>query len=151
MNEIFRVHLATRERMVDLLNQHNEAELNQIVSGFSNNLIWNAAHVVVTQHLLTYARCKKDIPLNTTMVEAYRKGTKPDGTVTSTDIQNVKDLLISSHQSFKNDYNQGLFTGFEHYVTSYGVALGSIEDALAFNNTHESMHLGYMMAMRKMF
>jgi len=149
MTEIFKVHLATRERVVDLLNKHSDAELNHIVEGFSNNLIWNAAHILVTQHLLTYARCNKDIPLNTAIVEAYRKGSKPESTCTSTDIALIKDLLIASHETFKRDFEQGYFTGFQHYITSYGVPLDTIEDAVVFNNTHEGLHLGYMMAMRK--
>jgi len=45
--------------------------------------------------------------------------------------------------------NANIFKEFRPYRTSYNVELESLDDALWFNNMHEAMHLGYMLAMRK--
>ncbi len=34
-------------------------------------------------------------------------------------------------------------------MTSAGIRLESVEDAIAFNNFHEGIHLGYVMALKK--
>lgn len=149
MNEIFTVHLATRQRIADLLEKHSDEELQLVPTGFANNLIWNAAHAVVTQHLLTYNLCGMHMAIPQTLVDRFRKGTKADAPVSAQDVAEVKSLLISTHTSFKADYEQGAFKNFKQYQTSYGVMLNTVEEAIAFNNTHEGLHLGYMMALRK--
>jgi hypothetical protein len=47
------------------------------------------------------------------------------------------------------DYQEGIFRHYVPYKTSYGVELNNIDDAIIFNNIHEGLHLGYMMAMVK--
>ena len=41
----------------------------------------------------------------------------------------------------------GVFSNFTPYTTSYGYTLTCIEDAIHFNNTHEGMHLGVVIAL----
>ena len=45
------------------------------------------------------------------------------------------------------DYQKNLFEKYNTYMTSYGFELFSIEDAITFNNSHESMHLGTVIAL----
>lgn len=149
MEALFKVHKASRERILDLVEKYSSEQLQTIPTGFANNLLWNAAHVVVTQHLLTYNLCGLEIPLDKGLVDRYRKGTAPNGIVEQAEIDQVKELLISTHHSYKKDFELGKFSNFKEYQTSYGVLLTSIEEAMTFNNTHEGMHLGYMLAMRK--
>ena len=35
-------------------------------------------------------------------------------------------------------------------TTSYNVILKTVEDAIVFNNIHEGLHLGYMMALNRL-
>ena len=44
----------TRTNFLNLLNEFSLEQINQIPQGFSNNLIWNFGHLVVTQQLLCY-------------------------------------------------------------------------------------------------
>ena len=42
------------------------------------------------------------------------------------------------------------YDAYNAYETSVGIVLGNIEDALKFNNFHEGIHLGTILAQRKM-
>jgi len=42
-----------------------------------------------------------------------------------------------------------LFTNYSDYETSFGLNLTSIEEAISFNNIHEGIHFGYLLAMVK--
>lgn len=141
--------LQTRRNIIAILN--SGADLYTIPPGFKNNLFWNAAHNLVTQQLLCYGLSGLKMDLSSDIIDTYRKGTEAS---TSQDQILAKSFLISeledSVERLQNDYKSGLFSGeFKEYPTSYGITLHSIEEAIAFNNIHESLHFGYMMAMRK--
>ena len=63
----------------------------------------------------------------------------------------IKAELLISIETMDNDYKEGLFTGKEYpnYLTSYGVTISSIDVAISFNNIHEALHYGYIMAQKK--
>jgi hypothetical protein len=83
-------------------------------------------------------------------VEKYKKGTVPSLEIVSPyEISKTKELLFTTIEQTKEDYRFGVFSSFKEYSTSYGISLNSFEDAIQFNNIHESLHLGYMMAMVK--
>ena len=50
-------------------------DLNKIPEGFSNNIIWNIAHVVVTQQLLVYKLSGLPMHVSEEMVAKYRNKT----------------------------------------------------------------------------
>lgn len=139
-----------RARVLDVLENRSETELNYIHQGFKNNLIWNAAHCIATQQLLTYGRCGITPRVAAEFIDRNKKGTSPEGHYSIEDIAEIKSLLRDSSEWMKEDYQNGLFISFSPYTTSFGAELNSIEDAIRFNNTHEGMHLGYLMAMRKL-
>jgi len=55
MNEAFRILETSRALYLKLLENYSLAQLNTIPEGFSNNLIWNAGHVIASQQKLIYA------------------------------------------------------------------------------------------------
>ena len=81
-------------------------------------------------------------------IDTYKKGTYPDGHIpTAEEIQELRSLLISTQKQLQADYECGVFSNFTPYTTSYGYTLTCIEDAIHFNNTHEGMHLGVVIAL----
>jgi hypothetical protein len=140
---------AVRKNTLALLEPFPAEELNQIPPGFSNNLIWNAAHMLVTQQLLTYQRSGLPAAVSGDWIERFRKGSKPDQRVGPEEIRAIKKALQESPDWLQQDIEQGRFQTFEPYQTSYGVQLHSFNEAVVFNNIHENLHLGYMMALRK--
>jgi len=141
--------LQTRKNILKIL-EANVGKEHFIPKGFNNSLYWNAAHCIVTQQLLCYKLSGNKMIIDDELVDLYRKGTKPLGTLPNIiEVGKVKDLLTTSIEQMEKDYNDGLLKDYNEYPTSYGITLKSVNDAIFFNNMHEALHLGYMMAMVK--
>jgi len=140
---------STRENFLRVINKLSPEQLNTIPEGFNNNLAWNLGHVLVTQQLLCYNLSGNKVVINEDWIHKYRKGTKPMNLIEREEIDDIKELLVSTVDILQKDYEQGLFLSFQEYSTSYGVTLQSIEEAISFNLAHEAMHLGSMIMLRK--
>lgn len=150
MNFLFETFRQTRKNILGLVEGMSPEELNQIPSGFNNNLIWHLGHVLVTQQLLTYGRCELPFLIRDHWVPQFRKGTKPEGFIPLEEIALIKKGIPMMVDELIEDYYGKRFgKAFQPYTTSYGLHLNTIEDAIRFNNVHEAMHLGYMMAQRR--
>ena len=138
-----------RKNMVSLIGSYHEDQLNMIPKGYNNNLVWNFGHVIVSQQILCYKLSGLEPVIDHELIEQYRRGTKPGKPLDQEQINELKTLAFTSVDNFREDYQNGIFKEFESYQSLYGVLLTSFEDAMVFNNAHEGLHLGYMMAMRK--
>lgn len=146
----FRVHRQIRENLLKILKETSLDELLEIPDGFNNNIFWNIAHCVATQQLLHYYLSGNDFRIDANRwVEKYKKGTLPNFDVITTDIEDLAFILKETSAILMKDYDQGLFTEYKSYSTSFGIDLKNIQDAIIFNNTHESLHYGYVLAQKR--
>lgn len=141
----------TRKNILHLVGSFSLENLNEVPPGFSNNIFWNMAHVVVTQQILTYRLSGLDGYLDQALIDRFRKGTRPEQSYQQEELNKIKDNLLSLVDRTEADYHKNAFTSFNTYETSYGITLHSTEEAIVFNNMHEALHLGYIMAMKKYF
>lgn len=139
----------TRENFRSLVREMPLDLLNQIPTGFNNNIAWNFAHAVVTQQLLCYQLSGLPLHIESTLVDQFRKGTRPEAPVTPEIWASVWDWSGKTLDLLEQDLAAGRFEQFTTYPTSYGVALNNIDDAIAFFPLHEALHLGYAMAIRR--
>jgi hypothetical protein len=65
--------------------------LNTIPEGYSNNLIWNIAHIIVVQQMLVY-KLSITMMISDEMVEKYKKGTKPEDIATQAEVDETNYL-----------------------------------------------------------
>ncbi len=145
---VFDISRQTRKNIEKVIAGLSLEQLNTIPTGFNNNLLWNLGHVVVTQQALTNRLGGLPMNLDSNIVNHFKKGTMASD-YDQDMLDFIKSNLMSLVDTLENDYNQGKFKSFQEYPTSYGLTLTSIEDALSFNNAHEALHLGYMMALRR--
>lgn len=139
----------TRMNMLTFLEKNKDRAFD-IPTGYNNSIYWNIAHCVVTQQLLCYKLSGNDMIIDDELVDLYRKGTKPSGAAPSViEIGKVKDLLFTAVDQLDKDYSEGLFGNYSDYETSFGLTITSIEEAISFNNIHEGIHFGYLLAMIK--
>jgi len=124
-------------------------ELNKVPKGFNNNIIWNIAHTIVTQQLLVYNLSGLPMLLTNDMVEKYRKGTKPEQDVTWAEVDLIKGLLFSTIEKTKEDYNNNVFETYNEYTITTKSTLTNVDEAIDFNNFHEGIHLGYILALKR--
>ncbi len=149
MDWAFDITVKNRNIMASFLDGFSIEELNKVPKGFSNNLIWNIAHLVVTQQLLIYNLSGLPMLIADEMVEKYRKGSKTEGDVSQKEVDEIKGLLFSTLEKTKEDYQNGLFKNYNDYTVSTKSTLTNVEQAIEFNNFHEGIHLGYILALKK--
>ncbi len=149
MKTQFNLLRATRKNILKAIEGLSLEALNTIPTGFNNNIIWNATHVVVTQQLLTYGLTANKLRIPKEIVTDYKKGSKPAEPVLAQDVSQTVDWLSDSVDWLAEDLDLEIFKEFKTYPTSYGYTLNSIEDAVTFNNVHEAMHLGWINAIKK--
>lgn len=145
------LHARTREHLLGVLAPLTLAQVNRIPEGFNNNLVWNAAHCYVTQVLLTEGlggHGTGDLPAD--FVAAYRKGGRPTGDVTAEELTFVKTGLAGGTERLRRVLAEADWSSFTPYATSYGVVVDDVAGAVRFNNVHEGMHYGVMLAQRRL-
>jgi len=149
MKDLIEVARTNRRLLEKILDTHSLDQLNTVPEGFSNNLIWNIAHVIVTQQLLVYKLSNLPLMVDDQMVDDYCKGTKVERTVNQEELEKIRALLFSTLDQTEKDLKANVFSKFEEYPTSTGFVLKSVKDAISFNNFHEGIHLGYILALKK--
>ena len=150
MKAQFDILRKVRELVVKNINGLSLEQLHTIPEGFKNNIAWNVAHLVVTQQLLHYKLSGNDCLVSDELIEANRKGTSPSDKFTQEEFDEILDLLKALPDTLEEDYNEGIFIEYNEYPTSTGFVLDSIDTAIAFNNMHESLHLGVIMSLKKL-
>ncbi len=149
MQSTFKTLTTNRNILVRFLEKYSLQQLNLIPADFNNNIIWNIGHVVVVQQRLVYALSNLPMYISDDLLNRYKPGTKPVSPVTQEEVEELKSLLTSLVDNTKNDLADGKFQTYNEITTSTGFNLASVEDAMAFNNFHEGLHLGYIQCIRK--
>jgi molybdopterin-biosynthesis enzyme MoeA-like protein len=148
METTFDINETSRKLLLTFLENHTLENLNAIPEGFSNNLIWNIGHIIVVQQMLVYKL--SGLPMiSDEMVEKYKKGSKPEHSVTQNEVEEMKVLLFSTLEKTKKDYAENLFQNYTEFTSMTGFTVKSAVAAIEFNNYHEAIHTGIMMQIRK--
>jgi len=149
MDFAFDTTLKSRKFLKDLLENLTLEQLNKVPEGFNNNIIWNVAHTIVTQQLLVYKLSAMPMIVSDELVEMYRKGTKVERDVTQAEVDLIKGLLFSTIEKTKEDYENRVFHTYHEYTVTTKNTLTNVDEAIAFNNFHEGIHLGYVLALKR--
>ncbi len=146
----FDIARVTRKNILNLLHGLSTEQLNAVPTGYKNNLVWHLGHILVTQQLLTYNLSGNKIKIAISLVDEFRKGSIPSKVYSEEEITEMKEEFVEVIDFTELDFENGTFSQFSPYETSFGVTLNSIQDAIEFNNVHEGLHMGLIMAMRKL-
>ena len=149
MQHTFDITSTSRKILSQFLEKYTVEQLNKIPEGFSNNIIWNIGHIVVVQQVLVYKLSGLPMMISDEMVNAYKKGSKPEHNVTQAEVDEIKSLLLKTIDQTKEDFDNKIFKNYQEYPTSTGYTIKNAEDAITFNNFHEGLHIGIMMSIRK--
>ena len=149
MDKSLEILLQHRKVLYYYLKQVPLAVLNEIPSGFRNNILWNIGHSVVVQQLLIYRRSNLTPLVSNELIERYRRGSVPDGQATAEEVNLIQKLLFTTVEKTSDDYQLGLFREYDSFVTATNVTLANVNDAILFNNYHEGLHLGTILALQK--
>ncbi|MBT2563945.1 DinB family protein [Pedobacter sp. ISL-68] len=140
----------TRIFILELVKDLSIEQLNKIPAGFNNNIIWNIAHLTAAQQNMCYVRSGLEITVEEKYFSPFLSGTKPDKFIEKQEINSIFDALLNSMDRLATDYSNGVFLKFDPWDKRYGMKLNSIADAINFVPFHEGMHIGYIMALKKL-
>lgn len=149
MNKSISIIRTTRNWLIDLIKDLSLEEINKVPEGFNNNIIWNVGHVIAAQQGICYKRANLPLRIEEKYFLEYKPETKPGDPVTADEVHKIRDLLFSTLDQLEKDYDEKIFSNYTPWSTRFGVEIASIDDALAFLPFHEGLHVGYVMALRK--
>ena len=127
------------------------AQLNQIPPGYHNNLIWHLAHLTSAVQAICYLRAGLPVTIAEKYLTPFLPGTRPERVIDDAEVAAIKALFIDSIDTFRVDFERGLFTTYspsERIAAVYGVEITTIADALDFVLYHEGYHSGYVIALK---
>ena len=150
MKYAFEILNITRNNLLNAVKDLTIEQLAVIPEGFNNNIIWNVGHVVATQQLLCYKLSGLEMYLENDFIDKYKKGSVGSVNLSQEELDYILEQLMVLPTQLENDYNNNKFNNYNAYTTSYNITLDSIEKAIQFNNVHEGLHLGYILAMKKL-
>ncbi len=143
-------NIAIRNNFKKLIEEITIEDINKIPEGYNNNILWNYGHAVATQNVLLYKHSGLEFSLPDDFIATYRKGTFPPKL--DDPKAELEVIHLFSEQSIahlRKDLADYKFQEYDTYETSFGAQLENHHDAMQFNNMHESMHLGYCIALKK--
>ena len=139
----------TRSNFIKLMDGLTIEQLNLIPQGYNNNIAWNFAHIVASQQTLCYVRGHVDTRIPLDKVTKYQRGTSPQGFINEEELGFYKDHAFTLLDDLTADVNAQLFGNYEQVTTMFGVTLSNINDAKAYFVTHDNLHYGYALALRR--
>jgi hypothetical protein len=139
----------TRKNFIALLEGLSIEQLNIIPQGYNNNIAWNFAHIVAAQQILCYVRANVPARIPIEHITKYQKGSRPEGFISESEIDFYKEKAFTLIDNLKEDIANGVFNHYQPVATVFGVTLNSIDDAVAYFNTHDNLHLGYALALKR--
>lgn len=150
MNKVFNISRHTKKVFLQLTEGLSIEQLNTIPDGFNNNIIWNFAHLVASQQILCYKLGNAPFTVSEELINQYKKGTRPTEFVSLAEWESIQNLSAETLDQLEKDYNNGIFNDYQSYMTSFGVELNNIEDALLYSCMHDGLHLGVAQAIKKL-
>ncbi|MCB0211316.1 MAG: DinB family protein [Anaerolineae bacterium] len=142
--------IKTRHLIEEAVSDLSPQQMLSIPSGFDNNIAWNLGHIVVVQQLLHYRLCGLEMAVSQQQIAMFKTGTSPTEWQAEPDLDSIIALLHELPKKLLDDYQAGRFGNFNSFTTSTGIYLETLEDAIAFNNFHEGLHLGFILSLRNL-
>ena len=143
---LFRLLEVNRERTLELIDSTDPALLQVIPDGFNNNLHWHIGHILTTQERLAFRFIGEKLELEESLMNCFVNGTKPaDWTEGVPEVSQLIPLLREQPGRIRSrlagKLNQSITIPFKDFTT--------LSEVLLFSLSHEGLHQGYMMALRR--
>lgn len=149
MDFTLEITLQTRKIFYHFLDTLSLEELNKVPDRFNNNIFWNIKHCVVVQQMLVYGLSNLPLHIAAEEVAGYKKGSKPQGNVSQSEVNLCKKQVFELLKQTEIDLANNVFKTYSEYTVTTKTTLTSANEAIEFNNFHEGIHLGYVMALMK--
>ncbi len=149
MQSSFELLRATRRNVLNAIEGLSLEQINAVPKGFNNTIGWNFVHSLITQQIFCYKLSNLPVLFGDELIEHFKKGSKGNAPLTEDALNHFKAIALPLVDQLEMDFLGGQFKEFTEYTTSYNFTLRNVSDAITMNNTHEGLHLGYIMALKR--
>lgn len=152
MDKLLAVIRASRNKLLSIIADLSTDELNRIPQGFNNNLAWQVGHLVVSQQILCYRLSGNAFVIEDHLIDLYKNGSKPERPFSAEEIDQMKTYLLSTIDQLESDLKTDKFANYTPYtISTYpGLQLASVADAVSFIVSHDGLHYGCSLALKKL-
>lgn len=143
----------TRQFLLEQIAELTAEQLNKIPEGFNNNIIWNLTHLICSQQGICYLRGGQQVIVPDKFIAPFFTNTKPERIIEKEEIQQIKNLFITTIDQLQTDYDKKIFENYSpspNVLRVYQVELNTIDDALELLLYHEGYHNGCILTLRKL-
>ncbi|TCP30583.1 DinB family protein [Scopulibacillus darangshiensis] len=135
-----------RNRTLAILDETTEEEADKMREGFSNNIRWNLGHILVIHDRLLLSLAGEPSSVPDSYVAYFNKGTSPadweDAPPTLTELRGKLEA-----QPMKLEE---VLTGrLEEKLVTPLKGMETVKEMIAFAPTHEAMHVGTILGLKK--
>lgn len=135
-----------RGRTLEIIHSTEPRLMEIVPPGFANHLHWHIGHILTTQERLAFRFIGEPLELDEQLMRFFLNGTKPaDWAEPAPDIpelaERLKEQPARIRRRLSGKWDQPLAMPFKSFST-----LGEV---LLFSLSHEGLHQGYMMALRR--
>lgn len=149
LESTFKTIHSVRKSIAFILSRLTLDQINLVPEGYSNNIIWNAAHIISVQQLLVNRKSGAPYTEPKEITSQYSPGTFVKGDVDQAFVDLVIVRLVANSEQMENDYKAGLYKEYAPFSTRTKISLDNVEDAINFELFHGGLHLGYIMQLLK--
>jgi hypothetical protein len=122
MQQTLHITRTSRTIVSQMLAGYTLDQLNTIPEGYSNNLIWNIAHIIVVQQMLVYKLSGLPMMISDEMVEKYKKELSQK--ILQLNLRSMKSTITyETINQTESDLENKIFTNYQEYPTSAGIVL----------------------------
>ncbi len=152
MDASFSNHPLIRTYLIRSVSKLSNEQWLTIPDGFDNNIAWNIGHIITAQMGLIYYPSRLRLEGMMSNRAMYVPGSSPAGWETTPDPQELLAALKATSRAMAADYAAGKFNdvNYRGMTTAAGAELTTLADAVSFNNFHEGLHLGSIMAIKNL-
>lgn len=149
MQATFELLRATRKNILTAIEGLTLEQMNTVPKGFNNTIGWNVVHTLVTQQILCYQLSNLPVLFGDELVVHFKKGSAGNAPLTEDALNHFKAIALPLIDQLEMDFHGGQFKSFTEYPTSFNFTLRNISDAILMNSTHEALHYGYILALKR--
>src|SRR6187402_2211894 len=99
----------SRNQYLQLFDKYSLEQMNIVPEKFSNNIIWNIGHIIAAHQAIVYKTSNLPLNIQEDFFDRYKPGTRPMGTVSANEMEEIKTLLISMISQTETDLANGKF------------------------------------------
>jgi len=128
-----------RKALLSKIEHLTPEQYNEIPEGFSNNVIWNLGHILLSGEGMLYKNSPFERPELELNKSNYGRGSKPGAFVSEDEINLIRESMLRSVQFYKAA--AGLDQSIEGAALTIAPSVQIIsEESIQFLFFHEEMH-----------